>query len=71
MPFDTNYAKCNLEAPTEPCSDRSGQTVNVCSLSRRRRSTNSDDIMDEIEFSYDPNFNVSAEFEVREEHVML
>ncbi|XP_061183307.1 uncharacterized protein LOC133191576 [Saccostrea echinata] len=65
VPFDPNYATCNLEAPTEPCSDKAGQTVNVCSLNRRRRSTaDSDDVIDEIEFGYDPEFNPSIELNV-------
>lgn len=67
VPFDPNYAKCNLDAPTEPCSEKSGQTVNVCSSSsRRRRSTaESDDVIDEIEFSVDPEFDESIELNVR------
>lgn len=66
VPFDPNYAKCNLDAPTEPCSEKSGQTVNVCSSSsRRRRSTaESDDVIDEIEFSVDPAFDESIELNV-------
>lgn len=65
-PFDPNYAKCNLDAPTEPCSERSGQTVNVCaSSSRRRRSTAaSDDVIDEVEFGYDPAFDENIELNV-------
>nr|XP_022331709.1 von Willebrand factor D and EGF domain-containing protein-like isoform X2 [Crassostrea virginica] len=56
--FNRNYAKCNLDAPTEPCSERSGQTVNVCSLGRRRRSTaGSDDVQDVIDFKYDPDYD--------------
>lgn len=66
VPFDPNYAKCNLDAPTEPCSEKSGQTVNACSSSsRRRRSTaESDDVIDEIEFSVDPAFDESIELNV-------
>jgi hypothetical protein len=44
--------------------------VNVCSLSRRRRSTNSDDVMDEVEFGYDPEYNNSVALTVREEHLL-
>ncbi|XP_022331709.2 von Willebrand factor D and EGF domain-containing protein-like isoform X2 [Crassostrea virginica] len=60
--FNPNYAKCNLDAPTEPCSERSGQTVNVCSLGRRRRSTaDSDDVQDDIVFKYDPDYDPAVQ----------
>ncbi|XP_062580091.1 uncharacterized protein LOC134242087, partial [Saccostrea cucullata] len=58
------YAKCNLEAPTEPCSSGVSQTVNVCSQNRRKRDTvDSDDVMDdeEEEFGYDPEYNDTIE----------
>ena len=64
-PFNPNYAKCNLDAPTEPCSERSGQTVNVCSLGRRRRSTaGSDDVQDDINFIYDPEYDPTIQLNV-------
>ena len=63
--FNPNYAKCNLDAPTEPCSERSGQTVNVCSLGRRRRSTaGSDDVQDDINFIYDPEYDPTIQLNV-------
>nr|XP_022327920.1 uncharacterized threonine-rich GPI-anchored glycoprotein PJ4664.02-like [Crassostrea virginica] len=52
-----NYAHCKLDSPTEPCSDTQSQVVNVCSQSRRKRSTyGSDDVIDTPSFTYGSDY---------------
>ncbi|XP_061183306.1 von Willebrand factor D and EGF domain-containing protein-like [Saccostrea echinata] len=52
------YAHCQLESPTEPCSEYKSQTVSVCTQSRRKRSTSgTDDVIDTPSFSYDPDYD--------------
>ncbi|XP_062577916.1 von Willebrand factor D and EGF domain-containing protein-like, partial [Saccostrea cucullata] len=52
------YAHCQLESPTEPCSESKSQTVSVCTQSRRKRSTSgTDDIIDTPSFSYDSDYD--------------